>query len=149
VGGNHYDAAYLKRLESLADKRVIFTGPVYGDDYWSLQKNAGVFVFAGEIGGIHPALVEAMTAGNAILYLDTPSNRETACDCGIAFHHEREDLATKLEGLLAAPECAEELRQQARSAARQIYDWEKVVDQYETLFAKLSDKPTKSKSTER
>ena len=137
VGGNPYQAAYVRQLESLADQRVVFMGPVYGDAYWSLQKNAGVFVFAGEIGGIHPALVEAMAAGNAVLYLDTPSNRETARNCGISFHHEARDLSTKLEELITAPGRAEEFRQQAKRVARDIYGWDKVVDQYEALFVKM------------
>src|SRR5215469_8221698 len=69
VGGNTYHPNYVEALKRLADTRVIFTGPVYGDAYWSLQKNAGIVVFASEIGGIHPAFVEAMAAGNAVLYL--------------------------------------------------------------------------------
>jgi glycosyltransferase involved in cell wall biosynthesis len=134
VGGNPYQPGYVRQLESLADKRVIFTGPVYGDAYWSLQKNAGVFVFAGEIGGIHPALVEAMAAGNAILYLDTAANRETVRDCGISFHPEERDLAKKLEQLIAAPGRIEELAQQAQAVARTVYGWDRVVDQYQALF---------------
>src|ERR1700716_2880358 len=137
VGGNPYQPAYVRQLESVADPRVIFTGPVYGDAYWSLQKNAGVFVFAGEIGGIHPALVEAMAAGNAILYLDTPANRETTRDCGIPFHAAAGDLAAKLEELITAPGRIEELAQQAQAVARNVYGWDKVVDQYEALFVKM------------
>jgi glycosyltransferase involved in cell wall biosynthesis len=134
VGGNPYQPAYVRQLQSLADERVIFTGPLYGDAYWSLQKNAGIFVFAGEIGGIHPALVEAMAAGNAILYLDTAANRETARECGIPFHPEERDLAKKLEQLIAAPARIEELAQQAQAVARTLYGWDTVVDQYEALF---------------
>jgi len=137
VGGNPYQPVYVRQLKSLADRRVIFTGPLYGDAYWSLQKNAGVFVFAGEIGGIHPALVEAMAAGNAILYLDTAANRETARDCGIPFHPEERDLAKKLEQLIATPARLEELAQQAQAVARTVYGWDKVVDQYEALFVHM------------
>jgi glycosyltransferase involved in cell wall biosynthesis len=137
VGGNPYQPAYVRELQSLADNRVIFTGSAYGDGYWSLQKNAGVFVFAGEIGGVHPALVEAMAAGNAVLYLDTPANRETTRDCGIPFHSEERDLATKLEQLIAAPEQVEELRQRAKIVALEAYSWDGVVDQYERLFAEM------------
>ena len=137
VGGNPYQPAYVRHLESLADRRVVFTGPVYGDAYWSLQKNAGVFVFAGEIGGIHPALVEAMAAGNAILYLDTPANRETTCDCGIPFRPDESDLASKLEQLIVSPSRIEELAQSAQAVARKTYGWDKVVDQYEALFVKM------------
>lgn len=137
VGGNAYQPGYVRELQSLADDRVIFTGPVYGDGYWSLQKNAGVFVFAGEIGGIHPAFVEAMAAGNAVLYLDTPANRETARDCGISFRPEQSDLTTKLAQLIAAPEQLKQLRDQAQRLALEVYSWERVVDQYERLFAEM------------
>ena len=137
VGGNNYQPAYVRQLQSLADNRVIFTGPVYGDSYWSLQRNAGVFVFAGEIGGIHPALVEAMAAGNAILYLDTPANHETVRDCGISFRAEKGELATKIKELIAAPEQLTAFRERAQQVAREVYSWEKVVDQYERLFAEM------------
>jgi glycosyltransferase involved in cell wall biosynthesis len=137
VGGNPYQPAYVEQLKSLADKRVIFTGPVYSDPYWSLQKNAGAFVFAGEIGGIHPALVEAMAAGNAILYLDTPANRETSRGCGAAFQHEPGDLSGKLQRLITSPSMLEELRTQARQAAQENYSWDRVVDKYEALFSQM------------
>jgi glycosyltransferase involved in cell wall biosynthesis len=137
VGGNPYHPAYVDELTAMADKRVVFTGPVYSHRYWNLQKNAGMFVFAGEIGGIHPALVEAMAAGNAILYLDTPANHETVAGCGIPFRHDRNDLATKLRQGISSPKNLRELRLQAQRAAKENYGWDAVVDKYETLFASM------------
>jgi glycosyltransferase involved in cell wall biosynthesis len=134
VGGNRYQPAYSEYLKSLADGRVIFTGAVYREGYWALQKNAGLFIFAGEIGGIHPALVEAMAAGNALLYLNTPANRETVRGCGVAFERSAEDLATKLRQLLASSDGLVNMRKEAEAVARQNYDWETVVDKYELLF---------------
>ena len=134
VGGNPYRPAYVQQLKSMADNRVIFTGPIYGDDYWKLQNNAGLFVFAGEIGGVHPALVEAMAAPNAILYLDTPTNHETTGGCGISFRPEQRELAEKLSQLIASPEQVDGLRERAQRFARENYNWEKIVDQYERLF---------------
>jgi glycosyltransferase involved in cell wall biosynthesis len=134
MGGNPYQPGYVEKLKSLSDQRVVFTGPVYGEDYWSLQRNAGVFVFAGEIGGIHPALVEAMAAGNAILYLDTPANRETTSGCGIAFQHDSADLLGKLEALIASSSKMERMRTEAAGVAREIYDWERITDEYLSLF---------------
>src|SRR5208337_3851351 len=52
VGDNPYKPNYIKRLKSLGDERVRFMGAIYGDGYWALQKHAGVFVFACEIGGV-------------------------------------------------------------------------------------------------
>ena len=85
VGGNSYDPTYVQRLRNLADQRVIFLGPVYGSGYWELLRDAGLYVFACEVGGVHPALIEAMAAQKPILYLDTPENRETAGDAAIPF----------------------------------------------------------------
>ncbi len=137
VGGNTYRPEYERRLQELADRRVVFTGPVYGDGYWALQKNAAVFVFAGEIGGIHPALVEAMAAGNAILYLDTPANRETAGDAGIAFAANVRDLSEYIERLISDGSVLENLRGRARSVAEEKYGWGSVVDSYERLFRQM------------
>src|SRR5258708_13767303 len=58
VGGNPYQPTYVRQLESLADRRVVFTGPVYGDAYCCFQKNACEFVFAVTTDGFHPALFE-------------------------------------------------------------------------------------------
>jgi len=57
--GNPYQPDYVRQLKSLADRRVIFTGPSTGRILEFAEECRGI-VFAGEIGGIHPALVEAM-----------------------------------------------------------------------------------------
>jgi glycosyltransferase involved in cell wall biosynthesis len=139
VGGNDYKPSYVRDLQALADDRVRFTGPIYGDSYWSLQQNAGLFVFAGEIGGVHPALVEAMAAGNAILYLDTAVNRETVCGSGIPFQPTAVDLSAKMARLISSPKEVSRLGSQALEAARNTYSWEKITDQYEQLFFSMLD----------
>lgn len=137
VGSSTYDAAYESNLNSLGGPRVIFPGAIYGDGYWELQQNAGVFIFACEIGGIHPALIEAMAAGNAVLYLDTPSNREAAADSGLVFSTDPADLAAKLSHLLANPALQDELRRSAAARARALYSWDEVTRKYEELFNEL------------
>ena len=117
VGDNPYDPGYLDRLKTLGDDRVRFTGAIYGDGYWALQKHAGVFVFACEVGGVHPALIEAMAASNPVLYLDTPENAETAGDAAIRYEKSEADLTAKLQSLLddaASPPATRPPRQAAR-----------------------------------
>ncbi|MCI0348238.1 MAG: glycosyltransferase [Acidobacteriales bacterium] len=137
VGGNSYDATYDAKLRSIAAQNVIFTGPVYGDGYWALQKNAGMFIFACEVGGVHPALIEAMAAGRAVLYLDTDSNRETANGCGTMFGREPDDLARKINELINDPARRSRLGEVAAEFARQQYSWDKIARQYEELFLEL------------
>ncbi len=134
VGSNAYDAAYVERLKSQSDARTVFPGAIYGPGYWTLQKNAGMFIFACEVGGIHPALIESMAAGNATLYLDTPSNRETAGDCGLPFQADAADLAAKISQLLAEPARGKELGNRAALRAAELYGWNTVTDKYLALI---------------
>jgi glycosyltransferase involved in cell wall biosynthesis len=137
VGGNPYDPAYVARLRALADRRVVFLGAVYGLGYWQLLRNAGLYVFACEIGGVHPALAEAMVAEKAILYLDTPENRETAGDNATTFRHDPADLAARMTQLLGDESQRAELARKARDRAEAAFSWEAVTRSYELLFIEL------------
>ena len=59
-------------------------GAIYGDGYHELQSHCFAYIHATEVGGTHPALIEAMGRGALTLYLDTPENAEVAG--GAAFH---------------------------------------------------------------
>ncbi len=140
VGDNPYQPNYLERLKSLGDERVRFMGAIYGDGYWALQKHAGVFVFACEIGGVHPALIEAMAASNAVLYLDTPENAETAGDAAMSYEKSEEDLAAKLQLLLDDPSARQQLAGRAKRRADALYRWDVIAEKYQRLFQRLVEK---------
>lgn len=142
VGDNSYDPGYLQRLRALGDERVHFTGAIYGDGYWALQKHAGIFVFACEIGGVHPALIEAMAAENAIVALDTPENRETAGDAAVLYGKSEEELTAKLQALLDDVAIRRDLAVRARQRAYELYRWEAIANKYERLFSEIVKKKT-------
>jgi glycosyltransferase involved in cell wall biosynthesis len=137
VGDNRYDAGYLDRLKHQADGRVKFLGAIYGDGYWALQKHAGIFIFACEVGGVHPALIEAMAAGNAVLYLESPENNETAGDAAILYSKSADDLAAKLQLLLDEPAAREQWAARGIARANQLYRWDAVAEKYEKLFLQI------------
>lgn len=137
VGDNRYDAGYLDRLKEQADERVIFTGAIYGNGYWVLQKHAGMFVFACEVGGVHPALIEAMASENPVLFLESPENNETAGDAAIRYTKSADDLAAKVQALLDDPAARQQWAARAGERARQLYRWEAVAEKYEHLFEEL------------
>ena len=136
VGGNPYNEPYVQHLKSIADPRVLFTGPVYGERYWQLQKNAALYVCASEVGGTHPGLIEAMAAQNAVLYCNTPENREVVGDCGIPFELQVEDLATKMHCTLRDAELRTTLGVRSQKRVDITYGWERIAAQYETLMCK-------------
>jgi glycosyltransferase involved in cell wall biosynthesis len=137
VGGAPYAHEYIARLKSTRDPRVRFLGFVFGEDYRALQQNAYCYIHATEVGGTHPALIEAMGAGNCALALDTPENREVIGDAGILYQSV-ESLAEKLQSLIGQPSMIAEYRQRSMARVKQYYNWEQITDQYEELLEQLA-----------
>jgi glycosyltransferase involved in cell wall biosynthesis len=144
VGDAPYAHEYIRLLRSLArrDRRIIFTGFVFGDAYRALQQNAYCYVHATEVGGTHPALVEAMGYGNCVLALAAPENVEVLGDAGLHYRDSQE-LASQLQHVLRDGAIVNQYRQRAQARARERYDWEHVVDEYEDLFARMTGQPTR------
>src|SRR5580704_13758220 len=139
VGDDPWEKEYVRSLRSSRDTRVVFTGAVYGDGYEQLQRNAYVFVLPDEVGGTHPALVEAMGFGNCVLVDDTPSNLEVVEASGFSYRGAdgAEDLRFQLQMLLDDPVLVTEYRGKALQRARENYRWEDVVRQHAGLYGQL------------
>ncbi len=136
VGDAPYAADYIQELKAAAGPRVIFTGYLYGAGYQELSSHAYVFVETSEVGGTHPALLEAMAFGNAVIVNDTLENLETIGDAGLAYDGSRgaEQLAETLQDLIDHPERVATYRLRAQERVRRHFTWDAVTDEYEALF---------------
>lgn len=137
VGGAPYAQEYIAQLQNTRDPRVKFLGFVFGEDYRALQQNAYCYVHATEVGGTHPALIEAMGAGNCALTLRTPENLEVMGEAGIIYDS-ASDLAVKLQQVLDGSSIIGEYRRRAMERVTQHYNWEQITNQYEVLLARLA-----------
>ena len=142
VGDAPYARDYIQNLKERArrDKRIVFTGFVFGRDYRALQQNAYCYIHATEVGGTHPALLEAMGFGNCVLTLAAPENIEAVGDAGIPYIDET-DLAEKLQRVLRDGSLVQAYRKRAQARVQEMYDWDYVVDRYEDLFARMAGLP--------
>jgi glycosyltransferase involved in cell wall biosynthesis len=142
VGDAPYAHEYINDLRARArgDKRIIFTGFVFGQDYRALQQNAYCYVHATEVGGTHPALLEAMGYGNCVLTLATPENIEAVGEAGLSYSDEIE-LAEKLQRVLRDGSLVQSYRHRAQVRVQKNYDWNRIVDLYENLFARMAGLP--------
>jgi glycosyltransferase involved in cell wall biosynthesis len=139
VGDAPYARQFVQKLHSTSDPRVVFTGFVFGEPYRELISHAFCTVHATEVGGTHPALLEAMGLGNGVLVHDVPENREVARDAAVYFSFgQQDDLLRKMESVLAGPSDLAALAELARERVRELYDWERVTDEYEALFTTLA-----------
>lgn len=148
VGGAPYAEEYIRSLRSTSDQRVLFTGFVFGEDYRALQQNAYCYVHATEVGGTHPALIEAMGAGNCALTLRTPENLEVIGDAALVYDSVP-DLSRLMQQVLDHPEMIGDYRRRAMARVLQYYNWEFITDQYETLFGQLCGEGAVASSTGR
>ncbi len=112
-------------------------GAIYGAGYRELGSHCYAYIHATEVGGTHPALIEAMGRGALTLSHDTPENAEVAGRAGIAFTHD--NLSSVLQSVLAMPEAErEQWRARAMERVHVRYSWDAVTDAYETLLMKLA-----------
>ena len=141
VGDAPHASRYIERVHSLADDRTRFLGAVYGPAYRILQSHAAAYVQATEVGGTHPALLEAMGAGNSIVANDVPEHREVLADAGLYFRN-ADDLAVQLQRVLSDELLADRLRRAAMDRARESYEWGAISDRYEQWLTALTGAET-------
>ena len=136
IGDAPYAHDYIQRVRDTKDARVVMPGAIYGSGYHELLSHCFAYIHATEVGGTHPALIEAMGRGALVLYLNTPENAEVAGDVGIPF--EAGELTAKLQIVLRMPEAErQQWRRRAIERVAERYSWDAVTDQYERLLLKL------------
>jgi glycosyltransferase involved in cell wall biosynthesis len=135
VGDAPYAHDYIRQVRATRDPRILFTGYVFGTGYHELQAHSFAYIHATEVGGTHPALVEAMGRARRVLYLNNAENAEVAGGVGIPFEKDEASLAAAIDQVSAMLDCERSccgLR--ALDRVRERYDWEGVTDQYEKLL---------------
>lgn len=133
IGDAPYAQDYIRRVRDTTDPRIVLPGGIYGEGYRELGSHCFAYIHATEVGGTHPALIEAMGRGALVLYRKTPENTEVAG--GVAIPFESGDLPEKLEYALSMPEEERErLRSKAMERVRERYSWDAVTAAYERLL---------------
>ena len=136
VGDAPYAREYIAEVRDTKDPRIVMPGAIYGQGYRELTSHCFAYIHATEVGGTHPALIEAMGRGALTLYLDTPENSEVASGAGIPFTN---DLPDKIRMVLdMSDDERNEWRQRASHRVAQRYSWEAVTEAYESLFKNLT-----------
>ncbi len=135
VGDAPYAKEYIAQVRTQADGRVLFPGAIYGEGYRQLLANAALYVQATEVGGTHPALVEALGFGRVVCYHDSPENKEVASGAALPFDVRRPaDLAGLMTAVLDDPAAYSVWKERARERVAQKYRWNDVADRYAAVL---------------
>jgi len=139
VGDAPYAKEYKDGLLAKASPSIRFLGFRFGDDYKLLQLHCYLYIQATEVGGTHPALVEAMGFANCVVANSTPENEEVLGDSGLYYlRNDSLSLFEKFERLLKDNSLCLSLRKSARKRAQTDYSWDKITNTYERLLASLA-----------
>jgi len=137
IGDAPYAHEYIRQVRDTKDPRIVIPGAIYGTGYRELGSWCFAYIHATEVGGTHPALIEAMGRGCLVLYLDTTENAEVCGDAGLPYRTGAE-LTALMREVIAMGEAERECyRAKAMARVREKYDWDAVTTQYEMLFNRL------------
>ena len=135
IGDAPYADEYIRRVRDTKDPRIVMPGAIYGTGYRELQSHCFAYVHATEVGGTHPALIEAMGRGALTLYFDTVENEEVAGDAALPFTGNLTETMAKVLAMSAVEQ--DQWRAKATERVRERYSWDAVTSQYETLLSGL------------
>ena len=149
VGDAPYSKEYISDLKKHESPNIIFSGAIYGEGYKLLQSFARIYIQATEVGGTHPALVEAMGFANCVLFNSTPENIEVLSGTGIAYSfNDISDLKDKINNIIENDSEILKYRKLSYLRAQEQYSWKKVTNDYEQYLRLVSTKKSKNKTTE-
>jgi len=138
IGGNPYPNEYTREIEKEAGKNVILPGFVYDQNLLrELWCNCLAYVHGNSVGGTNPALLQSMASGCFVMSIDVEFNRDVLSDCGVYYKISEESLADKMQWALNNHDKLDAWRTKAQKRIEEVYNWDKITDQYEGLFINL------------
>ncbi len=140
AGDARFEERYERRLREMADPRVVFPGYVSGTLLDELYAHCAFYVLPSTVEGLPISLLEAMSFSRPVLVSDIPENLEVSGGiAGTFLRGNAADLSRALERMLAMND-AERLRlgAAARERVASRYTWDRVTDEVEALYRRLS-----------
>ncbi len=142
VLGDYYpQVPYHARVLRAAGPGVVFLGALYDRVVLdALRYHCLGYLHGHRVGGTNPSLVEAMSAGNAVIAHDNPYNRWVAGE-GALYFRSSDDVDWAITQLAEFPGLRLRLAQASRSRAAEVFTWERVLRAYQDLLIRYLPRP--------
>lgn len=135
AGGFSYTDSYERQIRALAnnDPRIVFTGPVYGEELQELFSNAFLLVLPSLHEGMPIVVLESFAYAVPVLVSDIPENLDVVADSGRVFGltfavGSVEALADKLRYALRSPELMRAYADAGKKMAERRFSWDSIAD---------------------
>jgi len=141
VGSESPWTDYSRRLEEMADGRVIFTGDLYGETLEEMYSNCRLYVLASEIEGLPITVCEAMAFGRCVLLSDIPENAEVGGDAARYFAvGDARSLRESLSGLIDKDAEIAARGEMGRRRIETHFNWDRLVEALEAYYYETLEK---------
>jgi glycosyltransferase involved in cell wall biosynthesis len=143
VGDVFYNDSYANNIKNLNDPRIIFAGYITNqDELAELYHNCFIYLHGHEFGGTNPAMLKALAYGCAVMALDTVFTREMLAGnrYGLLFNKDTDNLKSLIQRVENQKELLTNLRNKSRRRIIENYTWDKITEQYLTLFRNMMKK---------
>ncbi len=138
------DDGYLLSLKKLiADleisDKVLFTGPLYGNDKLEAYVDADVYVLPSsyEIFGI--TILEALACGTPVIVTDRCGLADVINgQAGLVVPYEKEELQHALLQMLGDDKMRREFGERGKLLVREKFNWEKIAEQIENVYQSVT-----------
>jgi glycosyltransferase involved in cell wall biosynthesis len=137
------ESGMQQRLDTLAHERgvsprVIFTGPLFGEEKWNAYRDADVFVLPSQNENFGNTAAEAAACGTPVVVTENCGIAPLlAGSAGIVVRHVTSEVAQAVKEVLSNRELSDRLAQGGKAAAGRL-GWDEPVGQMELLYEKLA-----------
>jgi glycosyltransferase involved in cell wall biosynthesis len=138
IAGPKEGDRYTRHLQGLASSlgvsdRVLFAGPLYGDEKWRAYRDADVFVLPSENENFGNTAAEAASCGTPVIVTDRCGIAPFVERAGLIVRPDRTDIANALERILDDPAFNERCRGGCTEVAGPL-SWDAPLDELEQLY---------------
>jgi glycosyltransferase involved in cell wall biosynthesis/UDP-N-acetylglucosamine transferase subunit ALG13 len=129
------------QLEASKNKAILLPGFIYDNStlniFWT---NASCYIHGNHIGGTNPALLQAMAAGRPVIARDCVFNREVLEEFGYYYERNISSLCGNMQYVQKNKQEVEGKALKALGKVKSVFTWDKIADQYLTLFKTIIEK---------
>lgn len=140
IGSVPYESDYLRAIhaEAKENPNILLPGSIYDKELLNeIWCNCFAYIHGNEVGGTNPALLQTMASGCFTIAIDVSFSHDVLSDCGIFFTKEAQALASQMQWALDHVHEFATYKNKAVNRIRLYYSWDKVTDDYETLFLNM------------
>ena len=135
-GASDTDSYYSELKEKAkANKNIIFTGFVQGQELEELYSNAYIYCLPSDLEGMPLSLLEAMSYGLCCLTSDIKECSDVIADKGKTFLKSNvDDLTSKIQQLLADENLVKKYKKESQNYILEKYNWDDIVEKTLQLY---------------